>query len=84
MYISIGARLDSEVDKYILRTDIMFERIAVPFGQNPKQYQDDPNFIKANYLYSKSIALQKAGDPKGRYLLSILSHLFIAIGCLPY
>ncbi len=75
----------SEEDKYILRTDIMFERVAVPFGQNPKQYQDDPNFIKANYLYSKSIALQRAGDPKGIYIyISILFHLVIAIGCSLY
>eukprot|EP01084_Bolivina_argentea_P149794 261645_1 len=48
--------------KYILRTDIMFECFT---DINFNKLKNDPMFIKATYLYNKSVELQNNGNIKG-------------------
>jgi hypothetical protein len=56
-----GATVESGI-KWVLRTDIMFQRIerieSLRFA-----YLDDARYQRAEALYQQSIALQKAGDP---------------------
>ncbi|KAJ1562131.1 hypothetical protein HK096_001719 [Nowakowskiella sp. JEL0078] len=53
--------------KFILRTDIMFERIDTPFAKGSildQQYANIPEYQEAERLYQHSIELQKSGDPE--------------------
>jgi hypothetical protein len=43
----------------------MFQRIPSLNIRNAEFWDKDPDFRKANELYNRSIALQKAGDPQG-------------------
>eukprot|EP00026_Physarum_polycephalum_P003113 Phypoly_transcript_03122.p1 GENE.Phypoly_transcript_03122~~Phypoly_transcript_03122.p1 ORF type:complete len:808 (+),score=113.84 Phypoly_transcript_03122:95-2518(+) len=49
--------------KYILRTDIMFERIEVSISH--QSYLLDPDYIEAARLYNQSIKLQGEGNQEG-------------------
>jgi len=55
----------SKGTKYILRTDIMFKREAGSTLGVPQSLLMNPDFLRMDALYKKSIELQKAGDPKG-------------------
>jgi hypothetical protein len=50
--------------KYILRTDIMFQRTDDKSIQEYRQYSHLPEYQEAERLYQLSIDAQKAGDPR--------------------
>lgn len=58
----------------VIRTDIMFERIAADISEGVEDYVNDPDYIKAMELYDKSIEYQKKGDPAGTFTYSFLTH----------
>ncbi|KAJ3049506.1 hypothetical protein HK097_009505, partial [Rhizophlyctis rosea] len=55
--------------KYIIRTDIMFERVDLgPPGSlkdSETSYKTHPQYVESERLYQLSIELQENGDPKG-------------------
>ncbi|KAJ3130245.1 hypothetical protein HK098_004292 [Nowakowskiella sp. JEL0407] len=66
--------------KYILRTDIMFQRIDMPIWEDSRvdrNYQNFEDYKEAERLYQLSIELQKNGDPEGStkaYLSALEMH----------
>lgn len=53
-----GKKLESGV-KYILRTDLMFVRVALGLPSAALRFASDPKFHKAEELYQKSIAYER-------------------------
>ncbi|KAJ3039821.1 hypothetical protein HDV00_011729 [Rhizophlyctis rosea] len=53
--------------KYIIRTDIMFERVDLdlPGTGADAAYTSHPRYKEAERLYNRSIELQQQGDPRG-------------------
>ncbi len=49
--------------KWVLRTDIMFQRVSCSLSSLAFSYRSDPRFIEADRNYRLSIALQKEGKP---------------------
>ena len=64
--------------KYILRTDLMFER-CTPLNALRPSYISDPRYVRAEELYEASIKAQQAGDP-GRSTLLYLEAMEIQAG----
>jgi len=58
-----GEPLQGKIPKYILRTDIMFQRISGSKGTT--SLLKNPNFLLMDSLYKEAVALQKKGDAKG-------------------
>jgi hypothetical protein len=49
--------------KYILRTEIIFQRVDTHLQENPMAFQDDPKYIKFLKLYHKSQESLEVGNP---------------------
>ena len=54
----------SKNTKYILRTDIMFQRISRKRQFSKINYLGNPEYIRAEELYQESIKLQKLNQPR--------------------